>query len=138
MVNPAQIVLTQSDVPKVFTLVESKAKAVADVSKLALEHGWQDGYVARFISPAQDAEWGKLDRSEDRLVLHCQSNWQKRLTQRLPDSHYFFTVSSFVFDPFTLSDRFYQPIDRLKIPFFSTGTDGEGEIGNQFFCQHAG
>jgi len=71
VVNPAQIVLTQSDVPKVFTLVESKAKAVADVSKLALEHGWQDGYVARFISPAQDAEWGKLDRSEDRLVLHC-------------------------------------------------------------------
>ena len=53
--NPAQLALTQSDVPQGFTLVESRAKTATDVSKLALELGWQDGYVVRFISPAQDA-----------------------------------------------------------------------------------
>lgn len=53
--NPAQLALTQSDVPQGFTLVESKAKTAADVSKLALELGWQNGYGVRFISPAQDA-----------------------------------------------------------------------------------
>ena len=53
--NPAQLALTQSDVPQGFTLVESKAKTAVEVSKFALELGWQDGYVVRFISPAQDA-----------------------------------------------------------------------------------
>ena len=53
--NPAQMALTQSDVPQGFTLVESKAKTAADVSKLALELGWQDGYGVQFINPAQDA-----------------------------------------------------------------------------------
>jgi hypothetical protein len=53
--NPAQLALTQSDEPQGFTLVESKAKTPQDVSKVALELGWQDGYVVRFISPAQDA-----------------------------------------------------------------------------------
>jgi len=53
--NPAQLALTQSDVPQGFTLVESKAKTNADVSKLALDLGWQDGYMVRFISPVQDA-----------------------------------------------------------------------------------
>ena len=53
--NPSQIALTQSDVPKGFTLVESRAKTAADVSKLALELGWQDGYVVRFISPVKNA-----------------------------------------------------------------------------------
>ncbi|MDO9034962.1 MAG: hypothetical protein Q7U51_07145 [Methanoregula sp.] len=53
--NPAQLALTQSDVPQGFTLVESKAKTYADVSKLALDIGWQDGYMVRFINPVQDA-----------------------------------------------------------------------------------
>jgi len=51
--DPAQLALTQSDVPQGFTLVESRAKTSADVSKLALELGWQDGYVVRFTRPAQ-------------------------------------------------------------------------------------
>ena len=123
---------------KEFTLVESKAKTVADISKRALELGEQDGYVARFISHAQDVERGKLDRSEHNLILQCRSNLQKRHIQRFSDSLYFFTGSSFVFDSFTLRDRFYQPINRLKIPFFSTGTDGEGKLGKQFICQHSG
>jgi hypothetical protein len=52
--NPAQLALTQSDVPQGFTLVERWTKTPADVSKLALELGWQAGYEVRFISPAQD------------------------------------------------------------------------------------
>ncbi len=52
VINLSQLALTQSDVPQNFTLVESKAKTSQDVSKIALELGWQDGYVARFTSPA--------------------------------------------------------------------------------------
>ena len=51
--NPAQIALTQSEVPQGFTQVERWAKTPADVSKLALDLGWQAGYEVRFISPVQ-------------------------------------------------------------------------------------
>lgn len=50
--DPAQLALTRSDLPQGFTLVESRAKTSADLSKIALELGWQGGYVARFTSPA--------------------------------------------------------------------------------------
>ncbi len=51
--NPAQLALTQSEVPQGFTQVERWAKTPADVSKLALDLGWQAGYEVRFISPVQ-------------------------------------------------------------------------------------
>jgi hypothetical protein len=51
--NPEQLALTQSEVPQGFTLVERWAKTPSDLSKVALDLGWQDGYVVRFISPAQ-------------------------------------------------------------------------------------
>lgn len=51
--NPAQLALTQSEVPQGFTQVERWTKTPADVSKLALDLGWQAGYEVRFISPAQ-------------------------------------------------------------------------------------
>lgn len=57
--NPAQIAFTQSEVPQGFTIVESRAKTPADVSKLALDLGWQDGYVVRCTSPAQGG-WGEI------------------------------------------------------------------------------
>ena len=51
------LVLTTSEVPQNFTLVESRAKNSTDVGKLALALGWQDGYVVRFTRPA-DGEHG--------------------------------------------------------------------------------
>jgi len=56
--DPAQLALTQSDVPQGFAMVESRAKTPADVSKLALDLGWQDGYEVRFSSPAQVGRGG--------------------------------------------------------------------------------
>jgi hypothetical protein len=50
--DPEQLALTQSDMPLGFTLVESRAKTSADLSKIAMELGWQGGYVARFTGPA--------------------------------------------------------------------------------------
>jgi hypothetical protein len=35
-------------------MTDSKAKTPADVSKLAMELGWQAGYVVRFTGPAPD------------------------------------------------------------------------------------
>jgi hypothetical protein len=42
------MVLTPSDVPQNFTLVESRAKNATDVGNLALSLGWQQGYVVRY------------------------------------------------------------------------------------------
>ena len=56
VIDPAQLALTQSDVPQEFTMGESRAKTPADVSNLAQELGWQDGYVVRFSSPAADGK----------------------------------------------------------------------------------
>ena len=44
------MVLTPSDVPQNFTLVESRAKNATDVGNLALSLGWQQGYVVRYAS----------------------------------------------------------------------------------------
>jgi hypothetical protein len=47
--NPLEsLVLTSSDVPQNFTLVESRAKNATDVGNLALSLGWQQGYVVRY------------------------------------------------------------------------------------------
>ena len=45
------LVLTPSDVPQNFTLVESRAKNATDVGNLALSLGWQQGYVVRYTRP---------------------------------------------------------------------------------------
>jgi len=50
--GPAHLALTQSEVPQGFTIIESRAKTAADMGKLALDLGWENGYVVRFISPA--------------------------------------------------------------------------------------
>jgi len=47
------LALTPSEVPQNFTLRESRAKNVTDVSKLARDLGWQQGYVVRFTSPTE-------------------------------------------------------------------------------------
>jgi hypothetical protein len=47
------LVLTPSEVPQNFTLRESRAKNVTDVSKLAQDLGWQQGYVVRFTRPSE-------------------------------------------------------------------------------------
>jgi hypothetical protein len=51
-VNPAHLALTQSDLPPGFTLIEGREKTNEDLSKIALELGWQGGYAARFTRPA--------------------------------------------------------------------------------------
>jgi len=42
------LVLTPSDVPQNFTLVESRAKNASEVGNLARSLGWQQGYVVRY------------------------------------------------------------------------------------------
>jgi hypothetical protein len=42
------MVLTLSDVPQNFTLVESRTKNTTDVGNLALSLGWQQGYVVSY------------------------------------------------------------------------------------------
>ncbi len=51
---PARLALTQSEMPQGFTIVESRAKINADVSKMALELGWQNGYGVRLTHPSPD------------------------------------------------------------------------------------
>ena len=53
------LVLSQSEVPQNFTLVESRAKNSTDVGQLAMALGWQDGFVVRFTRPA-DGEHGPV------------------------------------------------------------------------------
>jgi len=45
------LALTPSEVPQNFTLRESRAKNSTDVSKLARDLGWKQGYVVRFTYP---------------------------------------------------------------------------------------
>jgi hypothetical protein len=53
-VDPAQMILTESDMPQGFTLIESRTKTPEDLSQLAMELGWQGGHVVRFIRPARN------------------------------------------------------------------------------------
>ena len=54
------LVLTPSEVPQNFTLVESRAKNTSDVGKLAHALGWQNGYVVRFTR-STDGEHGPIE-----------------------------------------------------------------------------
>ena len=54
IVDPAKMVLTESDMPQGFTLIESRTKTPEDLSALAMELGWQGGHVVRFIRPARN------------------------------------------------------------------------------------
>jgi len=47
------LALTPSEVPQNFTLRESRAKNSTDVSKLARDLGWKQGYVVRFTYPSE-------------------------------------------------------------------------------------
>ena len=47
------LALTSSEIPQNFTLQESRAKNPAEVSKLARDLGWQQGYVVRFTRPPE-------------------------------------------------------------------------------------
>jgi hypothetical protein len=57
------MVLTLSDVPQNFTLVESRAKNASDVGNLALSFGWQQGYVVRYARSTEG-------RSKSAEILH--------------------------------------------------------------------
>ena len=48
------LVLTPSEIPQNFTLRESRVKNSTEVSKLAWDLGWQQGYVVRFIRPPEE------------------------------------------------------------------------------------
>src|SRR5512137_2902010 len=48
------MVLTLSDLPQNFTLVESRTKNATDVGNLALSLGWQQGYSVRYASSPKD------------------------------------------------------------------------------------
>jgi hypothetical protein len=50
----AGLMLDPADLPPGFTLIESTAKAPRDVSSLAKELGWQEGYSVRYDRPAID------------------------------------------------------------------------------------
>lgn len=52
--DPAKYALAQSDMPPGFVLAESRTKTSADLSKVAMELGWQAGHVVRFVHPAQN------------------------------------------------------------------------------------
>ncbi len=47
------LVLTPSEIPQNFTLSESRVKNSTEVSKLARDLGWQQGYVVRFTRPPE-------------------------------------------------------------------------------------
>ena len=47
------LVLTPSEIPQNFTLRESRVKNSTEVSKLARDLGWQQGYVVRFTRPPE-------------------------------------------------------------------------------------
>ena len=47
------LVLTLSEIPRNFTLTESRAKNSTEVSKLARDLGWQQGYTVRFTRPPE-------------------------------------------------------------------------------------
>ncbi len=49
----AQFALQPSDLPPGFTLAETRMKTPSEMSRLARDLGWQAGYVARYVHPAQ-------------------------------------------------------------------------------------
>ena len=56
--DPAQMGLTLSDLPSGFALAESRTKNSSEMGRLALDLGWQRGYVVRYISPVQEGNAG--------------------------------------------------------------------------------
>ncbi|HWS22314.1 MAG TPA: hypothetical protein VN227_06710 [Methanoregula sp.] len=53
LITLESLVLTPSDIPQNFTLRESRVKNSTEVSKLARDLGWQQGYVVRFTRPPE-------------------------------------------------------------------------------------
>ncbi len=56
--DPAQMGLTLSDLPPGFALAESRTKNSSEMGRLALDLGWQRGYVVRYIRPVQEGNAG--------------------------------------------------------------------------------
>jgi hypothetical protein len=56
--DPAQMGLTLSDLPPGFALAESRTKNTSEMGRLALDLGWQSGYLVRYISPVQNGNAG--------------------------------------------------------------------------------
>jgi len=54
VINPAPLGLTQSDLPQGFSLVESRTKNPSEMPSLALDLGWQGGYMAQYTGPAPE------------------------------------------------------------------------------------
>jgi hypothetical protein len=50
-----QLVLTSSDLPPGFVRTDSRAKNSSDVSQLALDLGWEGGYVIRYVDSSGPA-----------------------------------------------------------------------------------
>jgi hypothetical protein len=53
LITLESLVLTPSEIPQNFTLRESRVKNSTEVSKLARDLGWQQGYVVRFTRPPE-------------------------------------------------------------------------------------
>ena len=54
--DPGPLGLASADLPQGFVLVESRAKNTSEMTRLALDLGWQGGQVVRYVLPAQDAK----------------------------------------------------------------------------------
>ncbi|PKL70816.1 MAG: hypothetical protein CVV30_05590 [Methanomicrobiales archaeon HGW-Methanomicrobiales-1] len=54
VIDPAPLGLTQSDLPQGFTLVESRTKTPSEMPRLALDLGWQGGYMAQYTGPVPE------------------------------------------------------------------------------------
>ncbi|MHB8163002.1 MAG: hypothetical protein ACYDDV_01495 [Methanoregula sp.] len=54
VIDPAPLGLTQSDLPQGFTRVESRTKTPSEMPSLALDLGWQGGYMTQYTGPAPD------------------------------------------------------------------------------------
>jgi hypothetical protein len=53
LITLESLVLTPSEIPQNFTLRESRVKNSTEVSKLARDLGWQQGYFVRFTRPPE-------------------------------------------------------------------------------------
>ena len=58
------LVLSPSEVPENFTLIESRQKNSTDVSRLARDLGWKEGYVVQLHQSRGWRTWSDLDSSD--------------------------------------------------------------------------
>jgi hypothetical protein len=56
VINPGQLALAPSEFPQGSILTGSRSKNPSDMSRLALDLGWQGGHVVRYTVPSQDGK----------------------------------------------------------------------------------